>query len=338
MHEAMYYEKRQGGSVQCHLCPHHCLIKPDERGRCRARENQGGTLFSLNYGRATSVAMDPIEKKPLYHFYPGTDILSLGTFGCNFQCPYCQNWQISQGTPMSQEITSDQAVALARQRRSIGIAYTYNEPIIWYEFVLHTARKAAAQGLKNVLVTNGFIEQEPLRELLPVIDALNVDVKSGSPAFYRELCKGRLEPVLAAVETAAQEAHVEVTTLVIPGQNDSDEDLEAVARWVSEHVGRHVPAHLSAYTPRYRFTAPPTPLQTLQRAYDLFARHLDYVYLGNVMARDGSDTRCPGCGAVLIRRSGYHVEMVGLDGARCRACGRPCPVVLEGTRRVEPGG
>jgi len=328
MHEAMYYETRGGSEVQCHLCPHHCLVKPGERGRCRVRENRDGTLVSLNYGRATSVAMDPIEKKPLYHFHPGTDILSLGTFGCNFRCPFCQNWQISQQTPASQRITSDEAVAAARQHDSIGIAYTYNEPTIWFEFVLETARKAADAGLKNILVTNGFIEQEPLKELLSVVDAMNVDIKSSNPAFYRRLCGGRLEPVLATVETAAAQTHVEVTTLVIPGENDSDEDLEGVARWVSEHVGRHVPAHLSAYTPQFQFTAPPTPVETLRRAHDLFNRHLDYVYLGNVMARDGSDTRCAGCGAVLIRRSGYRVEVVGLDGARCRACGRPCPIVV----------
>ena len=329
MHEALYYQKRDGGSVQCRLCPHHCLVKPGERGRCRVRENRDGTLFSLNYGRVTSVAMDPIEKKPLYHFHPGREILSLGTFGCNFRCPFCQNWQISQETPPSQEITSDEAVAAALQHRSVGIAYTYNEPTIWFEFVLQTARKAAAAGLKNVLVTNGFIEQEPLRELLPVVHALNVDVKSSNPAFYRDLCGGRLEPVLAAVETAAKEAHVEVTTLVIPGENDSDEDLEGVARWVGEHIGRHIPAHLSAYTPRYRFTAPPTPVETLRRAYDLFRRHLDYVYLGNVMARDGSDTRCISCGATLIRRSGYDVRAVGLDGNRCRACGAASPIVVD---------
>jgi pyruvate formate lyase activating enzyme len=328
MHEAMYFERRQEGKVQCHLCPHHCLISPGERGRCRVRENRDGTLVSLNYGRVTSVAMDPIEKKPLYHFLPGSDILSIGTFGCNFRCPFCQNWQISQQEAATEGLSSDQAVAAAQRAGSLGIAYTYNEPFIWFEFVLETARKAVQAGLKNVLVTNGFVEPEPLRELLPFVHALNVDIKSSSPDFYRRLCEGRLEPVLATVETAARSAHVEVTTLVIPGENDSDEDLEGVARWVGEHVGRHVPAHLSAYTPRYRFTAPPTPVETLRRAADLFRRHLDYVYLGNVLARDGSDTRCAGCGAVLIRRRGYQVETVGLEGATCTSCGRPAPVVV----------
>ena len=328
MHEAMYYEKRDQGKVQCHLCPHHCLIEPGRTGRCRVRENRDGTLVSLNFARVTSAAMDPIEKKPLYHFHPGREILSLGTFGCNFRCPFCQNWQISQQAPPTEPLTSEEAVELARRRRSVGIAYTYNEPTIWFEYVLQTARRAAEAGLVNVLVTNGFIEQEPLKELLPVVDAFNIDIKSGNPDFYRRLCGGRLEPVLVAVETASREAHVEVTTLVIPGENDAESDLEAIARWVADHVGRHVPAHLSAYIPRYRFTAPPTPADTLLRAREIFSRHLDYVYLGNVALEGTSDTRCVGCGALLVRRSGYRVEMVGLEGTRCRECGRECPIVV----------
>jgi pyruvate formate lyase activating enzyme len=273
--------------------------------------------------------MDPIEKKPLYHFLPGSDILSLGTFGCNFRCPFCQNWQISQEQPASRPITSDEAVALARQHRSRGIAYTYNEPSIWYEFVFETAQKAHQAGLKNVLVTNGFIEQEPLKALLPYVDALNVDIKSSNPEFYRNLCGGRLQPVLATVETAAAMAHVEVTTLVIPGENDSDEDLRGVARWVEEHVGRRVPAHLSAYTPRFRFKAPPTSVDALVRAKSIFEQHLDYVYLGNVLARDGADTRCAGCGKVLIARSGYQVRTEGLTGVKCVTCGRECPIIVD---------
>jgi len=328
MHEALYYESREGGALQCSLCPHHCLVRPGERGRCRVRENRDGALVTLNYGRVTSIAMDPIEKKPLYHFLPGSHILSLGTFGCNFRCPFCQNWQISQEQPPARDLTSDAAVDLARQHGSMGIAYTYNEPSIWYEFVLETAQKAHEAGLRNVLVTNGFIEQEPLRALLPFVDAMNVDIKSSNPEFYRRLCEGRLEPVLATVAAAAEQAHLEVTTLVIPGENDSDEDLEGVASWVEAHVGRHVPAHLSAYTPRYRFIAPPTDLDALVRAKALFDRHLDYVYLGNVVSRDGADTRCTGCGAVLIARSGYHVQVTGLDGDRCRACGRVCPIIV----------
>ncbi len=329
MHEAMYYEKRDGGSVLCRLCPHHCLIKAGERGRCRVRENQNGTLVTLNYGRVTSVAMDPIEKKPLYHFHPGSQILSLGTFGCNFRCEFCQNWQISQEAPPTEPLTSHEAVAAAKHYGSVGIAYTYNEPAIWFEFVLETARKAAQAGLKNVLVTNGFWEQDPLKEVLPFIHALNIDIKSSSPAFYGEMCGGRLEPVLAAVETAAKSAHVEITTLVIPGHNDSDADLEGVARWLEEHVGRRVPTHLSAYFPRFRLKAPPTPVETLKRAYELFIRHLDFVYVGNVAARWGSDTRCLKCQATLVRRTGYHVELVGLDGARCRSCGAASPMVMD---------
>ncbi len=321
MREALFYGQREDGSVDCLLCPHHCHINREKVGSCRVRKNVAGTLYSLNYARVTSVAMDPIEKKPLYHFHPGTEILSLGTFGCNFRCPFCQNWQISQAEPSTQELSPQQAVELAKRRNSVGIAYTYNEPIIWAEYVLDTAKLAQSEALKNVMVTNGFINAEPLAELLPFIDAFNIDLKSIEEGFYRKLCGGRLQPVLEAAVQANKRAHVEVTHLIIPGHNDVDEQFHRLAGWVKENLGPSTPTHLSAYVPHYRLEAPPTPLETLQRACKIFREHLDHVYLGNVLVEDGSHTRCSKCGSLLIARRGYMIEMRGLSEGRCQRCG-----------------
>jgi len=327
-HEAMYYEKLEAGRVRCRLCPHECTIQPGSAGICRQRVNTGGTLVSRIYGRVTSAGMDPIEKKPLYHFHPGEQILSLGTNGCNFACRHCQNWSISQEDAYTRELSPEDAVRLAADSKSFGIAYTYNEPLIWYEFVLDTSKLAHGQGLKNVLVTNGFIQPEPLAELLPFIDALNIDLKSIRDEFYKEICKGRLGPVLETAKTAKKAAHLEVTNLVIPTHNDSDEDLTDLADWVRDNLGPDTPAHLSAYFPRYQLKAPPTQPHTLLRAYNIFAARLDHVYVGNMVLDKGSDTLCKGCGAVLIRRRGYSVRVVGLRGTACAKCGRELNVVV----------
>jgi len=321
MKEAAHYEKLDDGRVRCRLCPHNCAIADGERGRCRVRVNSGGVLYSEIYERVTSVAMDPIEKKPLYHFYPGTYILSLGTRGCNFACDFCQNWQISQADAPLQELTTERAVEIALRERSVGIAYTYNEPMIWFEYVLDTAKIAREKGLKNVLVTNGYINPEPLEELLPYIDALNIDLKSINPAFYKERCKATLKPVLNTAVRCKKDAHVEVTNLIIPGHNDSDDDLIGLRDWIFDNLGSDTPTHLSAYFPRYRLNAPPTPEATLLKAREIFAEKLDYVYVGNVMIPGSSDTHCNKCGAVLISRTGYHITIRNLEGTRCGVCG-----------------
>jgi len=333
-HEARYYEKLADGAVRCELCPHHCRIQPGETGLCRVRKNEAGVLYSLIYGQVTSVAVDPIEKKPLYHFYPGTGILSLGTIGCNFSCLFCQNWQISQARAPTRPLPSEEAVRQAQATGSIGIAYTYNEPNIWFEYVLDTATLAQKAGLKNVLVTNGYINPQPLRELLPVIDALNIDLKSMDKEFYLKLCGGRLEPVLETAKRASRDALVEVTHLIIPGHNDSEDQFRRLAEWVASELGPETPAHLSSYYPCYRLQAPPTPLETLRRAYGIFSEHLTYVYLGNVAARDGSSTRCPHCGAVAIERLGYRTSSRLHPGALCPGCGGRLPVVMAGN---DPG-
>ena len=320
--EALYYEKLDGNRVHCRLCPHNCIIADGKRGICRVRRNDAGTLYSIIYGQVTSVAMDPVEKKPLYHFHPGRMILSIGTTGCNFGCLFCQNYTIAQMDAPTRPLSSEQAVQGALDNDSVGIAYTYNEPFIWFEYVLETARLARTRGLKNILVTNGYVQQEPLAEIMPVIDALNVDIKSIRPEFYKKLCHGSLEPVLETCKTASKSALVEVTNLIIPGHNDTDAEFEELAAWIAGNLGRGTPVHLSAYYPCYKMTAPPTPLSTLERAFDIFAAHLDYVYLGNVQSRRGSDTACRSCKATLIQRLGYSTRIVGLaDDGKCRKCG-----------------
>ena len=324
MKEAAYYEKLDSSSVRCMLCPHRCSLKPGMTGVCRARRNIDGRLFSLNYGYAASVALDPIEKKPLYHFHPGSLILSAGTFGCNFKCSWCQNWSIAHGeddahvgdralgrenelVPDSRddrtgsddeqaytwnhrdvmlfELTPESLARLAEQyasRGNIGVAYTYNEPTIWYEFVLDAAKLIREKGLVNVLVTNGFINEEPLEELLPYIDAMNIDVKAFTGNFYTRYCMGGPDHVMRTVERAAQRCHVEVTTLVIPGLNDSPEEIGELSRWLSS-IDRDIVLHLSRFFPNYKMlNMPPTPLNTLEAAKKSALEHLRHVYLGNV--------------------------------------------------------
>ncbi len=283
--EAMYYDIIETDKVHCYLCPHNCIIKPGMLGACRARKNIGGRLYSLNYGKVTSVALDPIEKKPLYRFYPGSLILSAGTFGCNLKCSFCQNWTIAHEEADTRDITPSWLVEqaeLLKDRGNIGIAYTYNEPSIWYEFVYETAGLAKKKGLANVLVTNGFISKQPLRELLPFIDAMNIDVKSYTNEFYKNICKANLENVKETVETAAGACHVEVTTLVIPGLNDSTEEIGEIARWLAS-ISPEIPLHLSRFFPNYKMQdRPPTPKDTLYRARDEARKYLKHVYLGNI--------------------------------------------------------
>jgi len=327
--ECRYYEK-EDEYLQCLLCPWHCKIRPGKTGRCDVRENQDGVLRSLNYAEVTSMGFDPIEKKPLYHFYPGRDILSLGTFGCNLSCSFCQNWSISQGRPPTKHVEPQEAVAAARDaaaRRNIGLAYTYNEPIIWYEYVQDTAKLAHEAGLKNVLVTNGIIEEAPLQELLPLIDAMNVDIKAFSDEFYRTLCKGEAWPARRTVEIAlAEGCHMEITTLIIPGYNDSDEELDQIFQWASE-LSKKLPVHLSRYHPAYKLDAPPTPASTLRRAYELAKQRLEFVYVGNIMIDGTTDTVCPRCGEVVVRRDGMYSTTGQRDASRCPSCGEDLNIV-----------
>ena len=321
MKEADFYQRLEGTSLRCVLCPHYCIIPDGQTGICGVRENRDGGLSANMYGECTSAAMDPIEKKPLYHFFPGTKILSLGTNGCNFHCPWCQNWEISQQTSPTFELEPQDALKEAQARGSVGVAYTYNEPMVWFEYVRDTSELVRQAGLKNVLVTNGYVNPEPFDQLLPFIDAVNVDIKSIRPDFYREYVGGELEPVLQTAKTASKATHVEVTNLVISGHNDSSQELEDLATWIADNLGRETPTHLSAYVPRYKFTAPETTSCQLKKAREMLLRHLDYVYVGNVASGNGTDTYCRDCGELLVKRAGYRIEKVGLEGADCKHCG-----------------
>jgi pyruvate formate lyase activating enzyme len=328
--EAMYYSV-EGERADCVLCPWHCHIRPDAVGRCGVRKNLKGVLHTLNYAEVTSLALDPIEKKPLYHFHPGATILSMGTFGCNLSCDFCQNWQISQQRAPSQVLMPNEAVELARRHQAegnIGLAYTYNEPFIWYEYVRETAPLIRAAGLYNVLVTNGIVEAGPLEALLPFIDAMNVDIKSMSEKFYLQHCKGQGLPARQTVERAFGRTHVEITNLIIPGENDSDEELQALVDWAAS-VSPDLVLHLSAYHPDYDFEAPPTPPQTLQRAYALAKAKLRFVYVGNIQMAGTRDTECSQCGRLLVSRQGFRGKVVGLDHeGRCAGCGEDAAIRL----------
>lgn len=326
--EAMYWQPQEGGRVHCLLCPHGCRIAEGDFGLCRVRQNVGQTLRTLNYERVSAVHWDPIEKKPLFHFYPGSTILSLGTFGCNLACAFCQNWSISQEAPGTRRLTSEEASRIAgSDPKNIGIAYTYNEPFIWYEYVLETARLIRQGGLHNVLVTNGYVQEQPLREILPFIDAMNVDIKSMREEFYRDLCRGRSDPPRRTVEIAhAAGCHVEVTNLIIPNWNDSDREIHSLVDWLAG-LDPEIPLHFSRYHPDHKFTEPPTPIQTLLSAREIAAKKLHYVYIGNVRVGDGENTVCPNCGQTVIARDGFQVSHIAVRDGKCEFCGEGIAIV-----------
>jgi pyruvate formate lyase activating enzyme len=325
--EAAWYEKLDDSKVHCHLCPQECRISEGRKGFCRVRSNEGGVLYSDIYERVLAANLDPIEKKPLYHFHPGATIFSIGTRGCNQRCDFCQNWEMIETDNPGTYISSDEVVRMADREGSIGVAYTYNEPMMWFEFVLECAHKVRERGLKNVLVTNGSVNPEPLEELIGSVDAMNIDIKSMDPDFYRKICKSKLEPVLATAKRARKQCHVEITNLVIPTLNDSDELLGELIDFVAG-LGRDTPLHFSAYYPCYKMTIEPTPLATLQRAYELATRKLDYVYLGNVRSQDAGNSCCPACGEKVVERDGYITRASGLDGPACAHCGTVLPFVV----------
>lgn len=298
-------------------------------GVCMGRENQGGVLYATNYGKVVSIALDPIEKKPLYHFYPGTEILSTGPNGCNLKCGHCQNWSISQVESPTEYVSPEKLVELALKYNSIGIAYTYTEPLIWYEYIKDTAQIAKEKNLKNVLVTNGYINEPPLLELLPLIDAMNIDVKSMENDFYTKVCKGKVEPVLKTTELSIKKGvHVEITNLIMPTLNDSDEQIKKLVDWLAG-IDDKIPLHFSRYFPHYKTNLPPTPVATLERAFKIARQKLKYVYVGNVYVEKTSDTLCPQCSNVLVKRDGYFTRMVGIKDKKCSSCGREIDFILD---------
>jgi len=295
------------------------VIKENQSGVCRVRVNQDGILYSENYGEISSMGVDPIEKKPLYHFYPSKGILSLGTFGCNFMCKFCQNFRISQQAPKTTFQTPDEIIEQAKKRNIMGIAYTYSEPMVWYEFVYETAKKAHEEGLKNVLVTNGFINQNPLKQLTKYIDAANIDLKSFHNDFYKNLCGGRLEPVLETIKYLEGKTHLELTTLIVTGHNDDHKELEELFKWIGD-LNSDIPLHLSRYFPNYKMEDPPTPEKTMEKAYKLAKKHLNYVYIGNMRSQAGQNTYCPKCQTEVITRQYFKAES-HLKNGKCPECG-----------------
>jgi len=328
MHEASFYTKLEAGNVRCSLCAHHCLIKPDSVGICGVRRNNGGTLVSLVYGRAIAEHVDPIEKKPLFHFLPGSRSFSVATAGCNFRCRHCQNADISQlpgeqGTIVGRELPPAEIVRLARTAGCASISYTYTEPTIFFEYAYDTAVLARAAGLKNVFVSNGYITAEPLRAISPYLDAANIDLKSSRDEFYKAICGARLQPVLDALRLYRELGiWLEVTTLVIPGENDSEEDLAGCAGFIAKDLGVDVPWHVSAFHPTYKLmNRPRTPPETLRRAVRLGrAAGLRYVYEGNLPG-EGEMTSCPSCSRPVITRLGFAVTTNRQRAGHCPECG-----------------
>jgi pyruvate formate lyase activating enzyme len=329
--EAQWWHAQSDGRVVCELCPVGCTLRLGQNGPCGTRGNREGHMRALNYGRVVAIAVDPVEKKPLYHFRPGTPILSTAGPGCNLHCLFCQNSEISQRVDVvAREMTPQAVVDLAVSQDLRAIAFTYSEPLVWYEFVRDTASIARAAGLATVIVSNGYLEPEPLRELIPFIDAANIDLKSMDDGFYQRICKAHVAPVLATIRALhAGGVHVEVTNLVVPGENDTDRNIQDLAAFVAD-VDRSIPLHLSAYHPSYRFAAPATPPSTLTRAAGICAEVLDYVYVGNLPLTEWSHTRCPDCGVTVIARAGYRADLRLTPAGACPGCGRLIPVLFEG--------
>ena len=324
----MLYDRLDGNKVTCNLCHQRCTISESHTGNCGVRRNEGGKLYSLVYGKSISQNVDPIEKKPLFHLYPGSGSFSIATVGCNFRCLHCQNADISQMPReehriVGRDLAPERVVALAKQYDCRSIAYTYTEPTVFFEYAYDTARLAASEGIKNVFVTNGYMTREALETIHPYLDAANVDLKAFTEEFYRKICGARLAPVLDSLQFMKQLGiWIEVTTLIIPSLNDSEEELKEIARFVLS-LGAETPWHVTAFYPTYRLTdRPRTPVATLRRARAIgLETGLRYVYSGNVPGEEGENTTCSHCGKLLIRRTGYHIAEYYIEDAQCLYCG-----------------
>jgi pyruvate formate lyase activating enzyme len=335
MQEARYYTKAPENKTLCSLCPHHCLIPENEAGKCRVRINRNGVLYSGVYGQIAAIQTDPVEKKPLYHFYPGSTMLSIGTAGCNLHCDFCQNYGLAQLEPYhssrNKHLTPGQLVNLALGNgENTGIAYTYNEPVVFFEMMMDTAKIARAAGLKNAVISNGFIQPDPLSELLKTTDAFNIDLKAFNDIFYKKVTGGRLKPVLNTLKMIHESGrHLEITLLVIPGLNDSPDEFNRMLDWIAGQLSPEIPLHLSRYFPSWKMNLPPTPLDVLQKLAQLARWKLQFVYTGNVPGNNHASTFCPQCHNLLIERHGYSSSMKGLTSdKKCSGCGHPVPIVM----------
>lgn len=327
MKEALFYEKLEGEKVRCNLCPRHCILSDGQKGFCGVRRNEKGKLYSLVYGRLCSMNIDPIEKKPLFHFAPGSRSLSIATVGCNLKCKFCQNWEISMSKEIfGENVEPEEVVEAAKNYNAEGIAYTYVEPTIFYEFALDTMKLAKKAGLYNIWVSNGYTEIEPIRKMAKYLDAINVDLK-GDKKFYNTLCYVADETPIkkALLEYKKHGIWIEVTTLLIPGYNDKKEQIEQIVNWVKENLGDSTPLHFSRFFPHYKLMdVPSTPLETLEKAFEIAKnKGMKYVYVGNVLGHDRESTFCPKCGSLVIKRVGF--EIVSFN-KKCPKCDETIPI------------
>jgi pyruvate formate lyase activating enzyme len=319
-------ERIKDGKHECILCPHYCKLGVGKTGICGVRKNTGEKIDLITYGVLSGYSLDPVEKKPLYHFFPGYNILSIGSFGCNMRCDFCQNFHISQKIPESlipENLISKIIQDALSTENNIGIAFTYNEPIISFEYMRDVAVSAKKEGLYTVMVSNGYVNSDPLNAILEFIDAFNIDLKAFNNNFYRKLTGAELEPVKKSLKQIALSGkHLEITTLIIPGLNDDEKEMELQSIWMASELGKDVPFHLSKYFPTYKRDNPPTPEDTLKSLFDIASRNLDYVYIGNSRLKYGNNTKCHKCGTEVTIRSGYKTELINLDkNGVCSCCG-----------------
>ena len=318
--------KRNNDKLECLLCPHHCKLDIGKTGICGVRKNTGEKIELTTYGILSGYSLDPVEKKPLYHFFPGHNILSIGSFGCNMKCDFCQNFHISQKVPESlvPEVTINKIIkdALSTEK-NIGIAFTYNEPIIWFEYMKDVAEAAKKEGLYTVMVSNGYVNSAPLKEIIEFIDAFNIDLKAFNNTFYRKLTGAELEPVKDSLKQIVRSGkHLEITTLVIPGLNDDEEEMKLQSEWMAGELGEDIPFHLSRYFPTYKRDNPPTTEASLKKLFDIASGNLDYVYMGNSHSNTGQNTSCSMCGTEVTIRSGFKTRLLNLDeDGKCTCCG-----------------
>jgi pyruvate formate lyase activating enzyme len=331
--EARYYKKHPDREIECTLCPRFCKLGDKERGYCGVRENMGGTYFTLVYGKACSIHIDPIEKKPLFHYLPSSNALSIATAGCNVNCKFCQNWEISQVRPEQirhVDFPPESVVLMAEKNSCPVIAYTYSEPVVFYEYMFDTAQMARNKNIKNAVITGAHINPEPLKGLIEVVDAIKVDLKAFSQDFYTHYVRGELQPVLDAIKVIAKSnVWLEIVYLVIPTLNDNPSEIRQLSRWILHEVGPNVPVHFSRFQPMYLLkNLPPTPISTLVEAHDVAKQEgLRYVYIGNVPGHKYENTFCPNCRNTIIERIQYHIKKIHIQGGKCQFCGDPIPGV-----------
>ncbi len=331
--EAMHYKKLEEAKVECEICPRGCKVAPKERGYCGVRENFGGEYKTLVYGRACSANVDPIEKKPLFHFLPGARALSIATAGCNVECKFCQNWEISQFRPEqvdNMDLQPATLVAKARENSIESIAFTYSEPVVFYEYMYDTAKLAKEKDVKTVMISNGYIKEKPMADLCEHLSAVKIDLKAFTEKFYADICSGKLQPVLDTLKLLhKKKMWYEIVVLIIPTLNDSESEITQMCAWVHKELGPDVPIHFSRFHPTYKIkNLPPTPVSTLTRAREIGMKAgLNYVYVGNVPGHEGENTHCPRCKKTIVRRIGFGIIEMDIKGGKCRNCGRPIPGV-----------